>query len=478
MASASGTLTSLARSVLEQAEALERHLVSASLPQPSLSQDSPIRYPSAPSHPEIFATRMSLIDSLNTLLPLVQGPAEYLRTLTGPTKTNVVILRTVIEHRLHEAVPSTGTISIADLSSKTAIPIPVLNRLLAHAFTFNLFLQPSSGQIEHSALSKSIALIEPWVNLITAHPMWSALDQFPSAVATKPSQSSATTFARKGSLREISIRNDIGATTQQQSVPFELAHSAKFFDYLNSKSLLPSFTAAMVSHARFSDSVNNEHVLGLFPWSSVSSGTVIDLGGGSGHATIAVAKSFSDIKVIVQDVASNKSVCAKTIEEAELTDRVIFAEQDFFSAQPKDLVDGGTIKAIFLRAIIHDWPDAQGATILSHLIPYMKHGAKVFVMDRVVPMAGDEKEDGFELSKHEMSHLTHMDLTMFTFLGSKESTKIDFEDLCGLVNRGLQGSRVVVEGVKRLRGSEMGGVVLGMTWCDRQEAELDSPTSN
>lgn len=466
MASASGALVSLARSVLEQAEALEKHLDSASLPQPSLSQDSFVLYPSAPSHPEIFATRMSLIDSLNTLLPLVQGPAEHLRTLVGPTKINVVILRTVIEHRLHEAVPSTGTISIADLSSKTAIPVPVLNRLLAHAFTFNLFLQPSPGQVEHSALSKSIALTEPWINLLTEHPMWSALDRFPSAVANKPSQSSAAAFARKDSLREFNIRDDTGAATrqqQQQPVPFELAHSAKHFDYLNSNSLMPSFTAAMVSHARLSDSANNEHVLALFPWSSVSSGTVIDLGGGSGHATIAIAKSLPDIKVIVQDVPSNKSVCEKAIEEAALTDRVTYAEQDFFLPQPHDLVEGGTVKAIFLRAIIHDWPDAECVTILSHLIPYMKQGAKVFVMDRVVPMAGDEKEDGFELSKHEMSHLTHMDLTMFTLLGSKEATKNDFKELCELVNQGLQGSRVMVERVKRLRGSDMGGVVLGMT---------------
>ena len=463
MASAPGTLTSLARSVLEQAEALEKHLNSASLPQPSLSQDSFVLYPSAPSHPEIFATRMSLIDSLNTLLPLVQGPAEHLRTLVGPTKINIVILRTVIEHRIHEAVPSTGTISVSDLSSKTAISVPVLNRLLAHAFTFNLFLQPSPGQIEHSALSKSIALTEPWINLLTEHPMWSALDLFPSAVATKASESSATTFARRDSPREISIRNDTSTATQQQPVPFELAHSAKHFDYLNSNSLMPSFTAAMVSHARLSDSANNEHVLSLFPWSSVSSETVVDLGGGSGHATIAVAKSLPDIKVIVQDVPSNRSVCEKAIEEAELTDRVTFTEQDFFSAQPKDLVEGGTVKSIFLRAIIHDWPDAECVTILSHLIPYMKQGAKVFVMDRVVPMAGDEKEDGFELSKHEMSHLTHMDLTMFTLLGSKEATKNDFKQLCELVNQGLQGSRVVVERVKRLRGSDMGGVVLGMT---------------
>ena len=463
MVLASGALVSLARSVLEQAEALEEHLNSASLPQPSLSQDSFVLYPSAPSNPEIFATRMSLIESLNTLLPLVQGPAEHLRTLTGPIKINIVIIRTVIKHRIHEAVPSTGTISIPDLSSRTAIPVPVLSRVLAHAFTFNLFLQPSPGQVEHSALSKSIALTEPWINLLTEHPMWSALDQFPSAVATKASESSATTFAREGSLREISVRNDTTATTQQQSVPFELAHSAKFFDYLNSNSLMPSFTAAMVSHARLSDSANNEHVLGLFPWSSVSSDTVIDLGGGSGHATIAVAKSLPDIKVIVQDVPFNKSVCEKAIEAAELTDRVTYAEQDFFLPQPQHLVQGGTVKAIFLRAIIHDWPDAECVTILSHLIPYMKQGAKVFVMDRVVPMAGDEKEDGFELSKHEMSHLTHMDLTMFTLLGTKEATKDDFKELCELVSQGLQGNRVVVEGVKRLRGSDMGGVVLGMT---------------
>lgn len=445
MAQSSRPLTTLARSILQQAELLETQLDAASLPQPSSSSNTPLTYPSSASYPDVFAIRMALIDSLNALLPLVEGPVEHLRVLIGPVKFQLAILRTIIAFRIHEFVPFVGSISIEELSKKAAVKPDLLKRLLRHSFSSNLFCEPQPDQIAHTALSSGIAPLVPWIQLCLDDQAWKSLVYFPESVRShqNPNQTNSPT-----------------------AIPFELAHSEKFFDWVNQNSYMPTFTAAMAAHSRISDSSNNEGVRSLFPWAVVKSGTVIDLGGGNGHATIAAAQGFPDMKVIVQDVPNNRPECEELIQKTGLADRVRFMEQDFFTPQPKELVESGNVKAIFLRVILHDWPDEKCVQILGMLIPYMKQGAKCFVMDRIVPSTRSREDTGIELSKHEQSLLTTIDLLMFTVLGSRERTKEEFEELCSLTNKHFQqdlgGELLKVEGLKIVRGCEMGGVVIGI----------------
>lgn len=390
MASPQRSLTEVARSILQQAEIVESQLSAASLPQPSSSPDSPLIYPSSASDPDLFAARMSLIDLLNTMLPLVRGPAEHLRTLVGPTRFQLHILRIIIAFRIHELVPPTGTITLDELSSKASVSPTILIRFLRHTFTFDLFCQPRPNEVAHTALSKAVTMLEPWLNLAIDHPTWMAYDNIASSAANTYNTNS----------------------TIEPRIPFELAHSLPLFDYLNQHSLMPSFSAAMIAHSKMIDSTNNTAAVDLFPWTTVKSGTVIDLGGGSGHAAISTALAFPAMKIIVQDVPNNRAVCEAAIAKANLQDRVRFEEHDFFTPQPTELVESGDVKAVFLRAILHDWPDDECTKILGQLIPYLKQGAKVFVMDRVIPsvFAESEREEegsgGVKLSRHEISHLT------------------------------------------------------------------------
>ena len=67
---------------------------------------------------------------------------------------------------------------------------------------------------------------------------------------------------------------------------------------------------------------------------------------------------------------------------AELRDRFTFMAHDFMKPQPV----AGDI--YFLRAICHNWPDALAAVILRNLVPAMKPGAKIVVMDAVLEEPG------------------------------------------------------------------------------------------
>ncbi|KZP32128.1 hypothetical protein FIBSPDRAFT_944685 [Athelia psychrophila] len=102
-----------------------------------------------------------------------------------------------------------------------------------------------------------------------------------------------------------------------------------------------------------------------FDWASLAPGsTLVDVGGGVGSASIALAAHLGTrVRFVVQD---RERVCAmgRAACEPGLLERgvVRFDAHDFFARQP--IAD----PAVFLlRAILHDWPDNEAARILRRL---------------------------------------------------------------------------------------------------------------
>lgn len=117
-----------------------------------------------------------------------------------------------------------------------------------------------------------------------------------------------------------------------------------------------------------------------FPWASLGSKTVVDVGGSEGKYSIALAQSFPDLKFIIQDLpAVIRAVDAKRPVPSELVDRVTFMAHDMFKEQ--------SVSAdIYLyRWVFHDWPDAYVVKILRQLIPALKPGARVIINDTILP---------------------------------------------------------------------------------------------
>lgn len=124
------------------------------------------------------------------------------------------------------------------------------------------------------------------------------------------------------------------------------------------------------------------HVLDAFPWEAVGTGTVVDIGGGYGAFSIALAERFPRVRCIVQDKAEVVAEARAKIP-LDLRDRIFFTEHDFFKDQPTIDVD-----IFFLRWILHDWSDAYAVRILRALIPALKPGTKVLVNETIVPEPG------------------------------------------------------------------------------------------
>jgi hypothetical protein len=125
------------------------------------------------------------------------------------------------------------------------------------------------------------------------------------------------------------------------------------------------------------------HLTSGYPWADVSSGTVVDLGGSHGDAAFALARAHPHLKLVVQELPE---VVANSVPDEELN--VSFMAHSIFEEQP---VKGAEV--YLYRWIMHNWPDKYCVKILKALVPALKKGARVLVMDMVMPPPGTLPND-------------------------------------------------------------------------------------
>jgi len=120
-----------------------------------------------------------------------------------------------------------------------------------------------------------------------------------------------------------------------------------------------------------------------------------------------LAERHPNFKCVVQDFAGLEPQFDATLP-ADLKDRVTFQAHDFFKEQP---VRGADV--YFMKHILHDWSDKYCLKILRAIVPAMKDGSRIVVMDGVLPPPGTAALPMERL-------LTALDLQMVTALNAKE----------------------------------------------------------
>lgn len=119
------------------------------------------------------------------------------------------------------------------------------------------------------------------------------------------------------------------------------------------------------------------HLINGYEWAALDEkgGTVVDIGGGHGGVSRALASATSKLQLIVQDLPGTVKE-GESILPAELKERVTFMAHDFLTEQP---VKGADV--YFFRFILHNWSDKYATRILGNLIPAMKDGSKVVIYE-------------------------------------------------------------------------------------------------
>ena len=124
------------------------------------------------------------------------------------------------------------------------------------------------------------------------------------------------------------------------------------------------------------------HLIEAYPWETMGTKVVVDVGGSNGTFAIALAQHVKSLHCIIQDLPEVVDGGASRIPP-ELAGRVTFMAHSFLHEQPVKNAD-----VYYFRWIFHDWSDKYCIKILQSLIPALKPGARIIISDITLPPPG------------------------------------------------------------------------------------------
>ena len=315
------------------------------------------------------------------------------------------------------------------------------------AITSGLFREAKDGSgITHTALSMAFATddsLRDWIGFMTN---WSAPMSSGMAEAT----------ARWGD------------TTAKHQTSFNVAFNSDlpWFEFVKATPGLPGVFAGYMRAMSRSDGLKLKHLVEGFSWGDLERGSVVvDVGGSTAQASIALAKAFPELRFIVEDLPEVVEGGPGIIAEAEkgtpaqegaekLSSRITFVAHDFFNPQPELDATAGAPTVYLLRKILHDWPATRAVEILQHLAVALRDGgnpkARILVMDTILPPSGT-------VGKHAEASLRVRDLTMAQCFNSKERELSEWEELLGSTE-----PKLVIKAWKNPVGSSMAVIEAGL----------------
>jgi hypothetical protein len=151
--------------------------------------------------------------------------------------------------------------------------------------------------------------------------------------------------------------------------------------------------------------------------------TIVDVGGATGHMLAHILTRHPQCRGILFDRPHVVADAPALLRAHGVADRVTIAEGSFFESVP----EGGD--AYILSHIIHDWTEPQCHTILANCRKAMKKGAKLLIVEFVLP-EGPAPHFGKLL-----------DMVMLTIPGGEERTAHEYGAL--LDAAGFNMTRVV-----------------------------------
>ncbi|MBW0485590.1 hypothetical protein O181_025305 [Austropuccinia psidii MF-1] len=166
-----------------------------------------------------------------------------------------------------------------------------------------------------------------------------------------------------------------------------------------------------------------------FDWKSLPpKGTLIDVGGGIGAASYALAGYLPAWKIIVQDRTEVVTHGNEHYQKIGSSANIEFEAHDFLKPQPVHRMQA--VDAYFLRHILHDWPESQCLKILTLLRQAAKPSTYLLVCETKLdpPVM---KRDSVILPNGGMATATphNLDLTMMTLFDSKERNTKEYAEL-------------------------------------------------
>ncbi|KAJ8125336.1 hypothetical protein O1611_g8304 [Lasiodiplodia mahajangana] len=346
-----------------------------------------------PNSPDYQELSNSLKTSLEDLQRLVEGPEKFYRhyLMRG---CELEAFQIALDFNLFTIVPAQGEISLQELASKAGLDENRTSRVIRLLITHRFFRELKPGFISHNSFS--IALQDEELRSVVHY----SLDEMVKAAV----ESGA-------SLKTDPYRSD------GVHCPFYQRHGAPIFQYFTKHPERAGRVAkAMAGWRRMENSV--AELRDNFPWAQLE-GTVVDIGGGSGHVSIILAQEFPHLSFVVQDETDDMLNKGQELLTDDVRDRISFTKADFLKPQPCKRA-----AAYLLRQCVHNWADHDVVKMFKAVVPGLEGSAPetpFLINDIVLPEPGTVPH----LWEREMRQA---DMVMMIF-GAKQRTKAEFEAL-------------------------------------------------
>ncbi|KAL9105869.1 MAG: hypothetical protein Q9227_009032 [Pyrenula ochraceoflavens] len=314
-----------------------------------------------------------VLDLAEKLVAQVKGPRDVVLALSFEHCASAS-LQIIMRYRLHHHVPLVGFVSYEKVAKDTdnALPASLVERILKHAISFGLFTQPAPGLVAHNSASSELVRdsdLEAWVFLCSnvAYPAGAVI---PKAIDQYGASSEANEAAYG-----VSIGRKVG-----QFERFREPGGHRDFEL---------FAKAMKGVSKGGAYDAHYVVESGFPWSEFGKALVVDVGGGPGHVSVALARQFPELIFEVQDLPETVEVGRGNCP-VDFKERITFKAHNFFEAQPARSLSPNHSVIYFLRFILHDWSDKYAQQILAPLAKTMRPQDRLVLNEAVVPEPGEK----------------------------------------------------------------------------------------
>ena len=295
---------------------------------------------------------------------------------------------------------------VEDLAAATGAHAPSLYRLMRALASVGVFAEEGRGRFRHTPLSAALRgdarlSLRAVADAIFGGSHWRAWQVLEHSVRT-------------------------GGTA------FDHAHGTGVWNYFaNNPEEQRTFDDAMSEFT----ALFNPPLVKAYDFSAFD--TLVDVGGGHGALLAAIAAANPRLRGTVYDQPHVVAGATRRFADDGLGGRCQAIGGDFFRSVPAGA------DAYLLKLIIHDWDEPRATTILRNVHRAARPGAKLLVVDAVVPAGA-----GPDFSKF-------ADVNMLVMTGGRERTEAEFAELFAAAGFDLvkvhpaEGPLSIVEGVSR-----------------------------
>ncbi|KAK5990618.1 6-hydroxytryprostatin B O-methyltransferase [Cladobotryum mycophilum] len=353
--------------------------------------------------------RGTLIAAAEKILRLARGPQGCLASFAD-TGIEMGTIQALTQLKVPDKVPLQGSITYEELAGAIQVAPELLQRLVRLAALAGFLVEDESGAVRHTAMSA--VFLRDTAAGDTARFLFDvdmrAYSFFADSLRLDPSgrniRDGPTSLAFQHDSNNQGNRPTIWDILERSPI-----QRARFHSTMQALGTFPSHLL--------------KHILVAHDWHSI--GSLVDVGGSLGHASLIIAENFPEIRITVQDLPEVIERGRSSLPTVPHAERLSFQAHDFFQEQAT-IAD-----AYFLRQVLHDWPDADAERIVRCLIPAMRPGAKLLIMDIVVPEPG-------ATSPYMEKYLRTYDVSMFSMFSGKERTVQQLRDLVERCSERLQ----------------------------------------